>query len=164
MASERSADAAIIVLGARLFPDGRTSGAVRRRIECAAKAFHDGMAPIVLCTGGYSWNGHVEALRMREELLKLRVNADAILVELVSTCTAQNAFFSTKMLRQRGIRTARVVTCPWHMRRALADFRLCGLEVTALPAEAAPMTLSQRLRCLAVERCCEWIDRVRLSV
>jgi uncharacterized SAM-binding protein YcdF (DUF218 family) len=44
--------------------------------------------------------------------------------------TYENAAFSAEMLRQAGIRSALVVTHPWHMARALWSFRAVGFPAT----------------------------------
>ncbi|HQP39096.1 MAG TPA: YdcF family protein [Polyangiaceae bacterium] len=158
-----SNSAAIVVLGARVHPDGRPSSALTRRIERAAQAWHQGLSPVVLCSGGQSWNGHVEALVMRDALLRLEVPARAAWVETDSLSTAENARASSRILRREGIGHALVVSCPWHLPRAVADFLLCDMAASPLPASPAPAPPTQRAWRHLVERGCALIDRGRLT-
>ncbi len=132
----------VVVLGARVYPDGRPGPALQRRVERGARALRDGVAPVIVCTGGKRWNGHSEALRMREELLRLGIDDAQVLLEPFALSTAENALFSSRLMRLHGWRRAAVVTCPWHMERALHDFRRCGVQAEPMPTEpgqAGPM-------------------------
>lgn len=155
---------AIVVLGARVQPDGQPGAALLRRIERAAAAWHDRLSPVVLCSGGRSWGGHVEAIVMRNHLLQLDVDPQAAWIETDSLSTAENARACTRILRREGFDHAVVVSCHWHLLRALSDFRLCGMPASALPADPGPRTLPQRAWRHLVERGCEVIDRGRLTL
>jgi len=154
---------AIVVLGARIQPDGRLSGALARRIQRGARAWHERVAQFVVCSGGRSWNGRVEAQAMRDALVEMGVESGQILLETRSQCTADNARETADLLRSKGIHHAVIVTNHWHMRRALADFRLCGIQATPLASDSAPMTPGQRAIRHLVERTCQLIDRARLN-
>ena len=153
---------AIVVLGARVLSDGRLSQALSRRVERAAQAFREAPDALLVCSGGRAWAGHIEADCMREHLVRLGVEPSSIVLETLSMSTAQNARLTTALLRQRGIGRALVVTCPWHLPRALADFRLCGLEVDGLAADSVPLPFRKRVWIRARERSCVWIDHTRL--
>jgi uncharacterized SAM-binding protein YcdF (DUF218 family) len=153
---------AIVVLGARVLPDGRPGQALRRRVQRAAQAYHAQLAPLLVCSGGRAWSGHIEAERMRDQLVQLGVAPSAILLELRSRSTAQNARFSSDLLRDRGVSAAIVVTCPWHMPRAIADFCVCGLSAVGLPADTPPVPWPHRLWRCSLERACRSMDRARL--
>ena len=160
--SRSSADA-IVVLGARVLPDGRLGGAVRRRVERAAQAYDVGTAPVVLCAGGQRWNGHVEALAMRRSLTELGVDERHILTEVFSLSTAENAQYCARLFALFGWTHAAVVTCPWHLPRAIRDFELCGLRVTPLAARDLPASPLHVAKRSVVERVSSVLDRVRLE-
>jgi uncharacterized SAM-binding protein YcdF (DUF218 family) len=138
--TSRAADA-IVVLGCRVEPDGRLSAAAARRCEAAARGYREGRSEIVLCSGGRKWDGHVEALRLRDHLRALGVPERAILVELCSFTTAENAIYSAEILRHltgRAAPRAAVATCEWHQPRARANFERVGVTVEPLvPDEPA---------------------------
>jgi uncharacterized SAM-binding protein YcdF (DUF218 family) len=120
---------AIVVLGCALH-QGRPSPALERRLDLAARAFRRGVAPRILATGGRAWAGRREADVMVERLRELTPEADLV-AEDRSTSTAENARFSCAWLRQHGIERVMLATCHWHLPRALANFRRCG--VVAIP-------------------------------
>lgn len=127
----------IVVLGCRVLASGEPSAAARRRAEAAALAFHRGVAPRVLTSGGRRWSGRVEARVLASELSKGGVPEAAIDEELWSLTTYENAIFSAAWLSRRYERPrVALVTCSWHMPRALRCFWGAGLDAVAVPAEA----------------------------
>ena len=129
----------LVVLGCRLGETGTLCSAGRRRVAAAASAWHAGLAPVVIASGGRRWHGVAEADAMRSELLRLGVEADAVLRELRSLSTLENAWYSAEMMRRSGAVGVGVVTCDWHMPRALACFRRVGYPALGVPAQSAPV-------------------------
>jgi cyclophilin family peptidyl-prolyl cis-trans isomerase len=131
-----------VVLGCRVRLDeaGRLTGALARRLSAGERAFRARAAPdaIVVVSGGRRWTLDVEADRMALEIERLGVDPRAIVRERCSLSTRDNATFSAALLARRGIRRAGVVTCPWHMPRALSLFARAGVEATPIPAEDGP--------------------------
>jgi uncharacterized SAM-binding protein YcdF (DUF218 family) len=155
---------AIVVLGARIQPDGLPGPAVRRRVERAALAFEQGIAPIVVPSGGRRWHGHLEAGSMRSMLVKLGVPEDRIVIEGASMTTAENALFTTRLASQRRWSHLAVVTCAWHIPRAVLDFRRCGLDVMPIAASGGTSTLRERAVRSVKEWTCTRLDGVRLRM
>jgi len=124
---------AIVVLGCRILASGRPSAPAARRAATAAKAYHDGIAPLIIASGGRRWGAQIEASTLRAELLRAGVPRAAILEELWSLTTAENAIFSASILRRLGAARVTLVTCPWHMRRAARNFGVAGIDVDPLP-------------------------------
>ena len=98
------------------------------------------MAPLVIASGGRRWGGQIEARALRTALVRAGVPEEAVVEELCSLSTWENAIFSAAALRRRSARRAALVTCSWHMPRALHDFRAAGVDVSPLPAETPPAT------------------------
>lgn len=71
---------------------------------------------------------------MARELALRGVPERAIVRERCSFSTRENARFTAEVLRRRGTDAAAIVTCSWHMRRAVALFARAG--VAAEPVEA----------------------------
>ncbi len=149
---------AIVVLGCRIGPSGRPAPPAARRAARAASAFLAGTAPWVVASGGRRWSGQIEARSLGRAMIAAGVPAGAVIEELCSLSTRENAIFSAAILARLGARRAAVVTCPWHMPRALADFRAAGVD--ALPLPTAPPVLSpgQRLYLEAHEAVCRILD------
>jgi SanA protein len=141
---------AIVVLGCRVSKDGRAQGALLRRCQRAAVAFHDGLGPLVVACGGKRWHGHAEASVMRKTLCDLGVPGDRVVCELHSTTTWGNAQYGAAILRTLGARRIAVVTCDFHQGRALALFARAGFDTIGL-ACSTPQTRGRRLGTLIRE-------------
>jgi len=131
-------------------------------LERAALAFDDGVAPLVVVSGGKCWHGRTEAESMRDALIMLGIPPNHIVCEMLSQTTAENAIFTTRMARRNQWNHLGIVTCPWHLPRAVLDFQRCGMTVTPIPAAPGTSTPTERA-CLAVrEWTCRHLDRVRM--
>jgi uncharacterized SAM-binding protein YcdF (DUF218 family) len=135
---------AIVVLGCRV-AEGALSAPARRRVERGARAFHDGLSTRVIVSGGRRWAGAQEAEEFAAELARLGVPGEAVLREDRSHTTAENARYTAELLGARGARRVAVVTCDWHMARALWLFERAGLVATPVPATSPPVALGKRL-------------------
>jgi uncharacterized SAM-binding protein YcdF (DUF218 family) len=134
MQPEASARAdAIIVLGCKV-PDAGTRGTMHRRVAAAARLWVEHRPRIVIASGGRPWNGRPEADTLRALLVEQGVPAEAVVRELWSLNTVENAFYSAELLRAAGLSRPAVVTCDWHMKRALVCFAACGVQAMPYPA------------------------------
>lgn len=124
----------VVVLGARVLPDGQPSPALRARIEKAVDLYHQGVAPRLLFSGGVGLYPPAEARVMKDVAVRLGVPPEACLTEEQSHSTEQNARFSADVLRSLGARRVVVVSDPYHLLRARQYFRLQGFEVATSPA------------------------------
>jgi uncharacterized SAM-binding protein YcdF (DUF218 family) len=127
--ADRRAEA-IVVLGARLLPDGSPGNALSRRIAVGIALWHRGAAPLLLLSGG---GGRVraEADAMAEAALAAGVPRSALLIEPRSGNTLENAVESAALLRRRGLRSVLLVSERYHLYRARLLFRRAGLDVVA---------------------------------
>lgn len=125
----------IIVLGAQVLEGGRASPALRARVERGVELFKRGLAPRLLFSGGGRRAPPAEAEVMRRIAVELGVPEGAILLELESCNTEENARLSAELMRRRGLSSAALVSDPFHLLRARLCFRREGLEVATSPAE-----------------------------
>jgi uncharacterized SAM-binding protein YcdF (DUF218 family) len=120
-----------VVLGCKVSLDGegRLAGALAWRVAAAAGAYaRRGDADVVVvASGGRRWAGIVEADAMARELARLGVPEGAIVRERCSLSTRDNARFAAAALERRGIARATVVTCAWHLARAVTLFTREGV-------------------------------------
>jgi uncharacterized SAM-binding protein YcdF (DUF218 family) len=151
---------ALVLLGCKIEPDGRPSPAGQRRARALADAFHAGRAPLCVVSGGRRWHGLSEAEALMAELERLGVPARAMLPELRSLSTCENARGAKEVLAPLGATRVGVVTCDWHSPRALACFRTVGFVAEAIPAASPRMPLAFRARRRAREHVSYWVDRV----
>lgn len=98
------------------------------RLWHAARLYHEGVASTIIVSGA-------TAPVMETGLTGWDVPADSILLEPESQSTRENALFTTRVCRNRGIDRVVLVTSAWHMRRALGAFRSAGLEVVPAPID-----------------------------
>jgi uncharacterized SAM-binding protein YcdF (DUF218 family) len=127
----------IIILGSGTRADGRVSPAYARRIRHAMTLFKRGLAPTLLCTGGYAnrWRTKSEALACKEYLLELGVPEAAILIEEVSRSTEENAIEAKKVMDANGLSSAIIVTDNFHILRSEIYFRAQGIIVYSSAAQ-----------------------------
>jgi uncharacterized SAM-binding protein YcdF (DUF218 family) len=152
---------AIVVLGCRVHPGGSLRGALARRVERAARAYREGQAPRVIVSGGRVWDELVEADVMAQGLEALGVPADCIVRERCSMNTRDNARFAARLLHRFGLEHVAVVSCHWHLTRALLLFHREGIQAEGLGAEPGDATAWQRLYWSARERVCMRLDGVK---
>lgn len=158
---------AIIVLGCRVLrfatadgDDRALAGALGRRLATAANAFASGHANRIVASGGRRWDGAVEADEMAVELERLGVPARAIVRERCSMSTAENARYAAEIARRHEVRAITLVTCHWHLPRAILLFRREGLSCEGLGAESPdPGALARAVRSIR-ERICMRLDGV----
>ncbi|HOF40571.1 MAG TPA: YdcF family protein [Candidatus Hydrogenedentes bacterium] len=123
----RNADA-IVVLGNKVEQDGTPSPRLQRRLDCAARLHQEGLAPVIIVSGGLGREGHPEAEVMREALIASGVPANAILVDNDGTdtfCTARNA---KHMLTERGLESVIIVSSFYHLLRSRMIFARFGFD------------------------------------
>lgn len=150
---------ALVLLGCRIGPGRALSPTAERRVARAARAFADGLAPVVIVSGGRHWAGHAEADVMAEALCLCGVPREALVLELLSLSTCENARYSVRLARSLDAVSLGIVTCDWHMRRAQSAFRAAGVEAGAVPARTPPRPFSARLLRAGRERVSFWVDR-----
>lgn len=143
---------AIVLLGCRIRPGAELPGAAGRRAARAARAFHDSVAPLVVASGGKRWNGVTEAEALRRALTKAGVPSHQILLETRSHSTRENALFVAELLQKRRIQRIALVTCDFHMPRALLSFRAVGLSALGLPVLSPRGSVLRRARRVVTER------------
>jgi uncharacterized SAM-binding protein YcdF (DUF218 family) len=107
---------------------------------------------VIVVSGGRRWGDQVEADAMARELARRGVPAGAIVRERCSLSTRENARFAAELLGRRGARAAVLVTCPWHMARAVALFSRAGVVVEAVAAAGVAAPWPSRAWRWGVER------------
>jgi uncharacterized SAM-binding protein YcdF (DUF218 family) len=161
---------AIVVLGCavRLDQDGRLApGALRRRIDAAANAYRlrANDRTVVVASGGRRWRGSVEADVMARELILRGVPDRVVIRERCSLTTLDNARFSAGILERRGVTGAAIVTCAWHLPRAVDSFARAGLTTEPLGAcDPNAPTWMDRIGRAAREGFLSWVQDVEARI
>ena len=135
-----------MVLGCQIGERGTLSAAAERRVNRAVAAYHHARSsagtPVLVLSGGRRWHGVAEAEAFRRCVIEQGVPEASTMRELRSLTTLENAVYSTGLLRELGLANAGIVTCDWHIPRALRCFEGRGIRLEAIPA-ASPAPRSQ---------------------
>jgi uncharacterized SAM-binding protein YcdF (DUF218 family) len=134
----------LVLLGCRVGP-AALSPPARRRATRAAAALHAGLTSQILVCGGKAWHGARECDELCAFLLERGVPQAALERESHSRSTRQNAQYAAELLLPRGERKVWLVTCDWHMPRAVRCFEAAGFQAQPLPAQSPPIPLGAEL-------------------
>jgi uncharacterized SAM-binding protein YcdF (DUF218 family) len=145
---------AAVILGCRVDPGGLLSSTLERRARRALSLLRSGQVSRVVASGGRAWGEHVEADSIAGWLAERGVPRERVLLERLSLTTVENAMFVAELARRHGLGTLAIVSCDWHLPRALASFTSVGLDCVAIPASTPEVSaLEQRRRALR-----EWLS------
>ena len=99
------------------------SGDTGARADTAITLWKAGWAPLIVFSGAAIDPESVSSAEiMRREALRQGVPENAVLVEGASTTTEENAAEVAKLMTGRKLRSAILVTSPYHQRRAAFEF------------------------------------------
>ncbi len=105
------------------------------RAEHAAALWKQGVAPFVICTGGFTeLDSLSEAEACNVALQMAGVPAEVIIKEETSRSTLENAAETRRIMQARGWRTAVIVSDGYHLLRAKWLFERAGIESHPSPA------------------------------
>jgi uncharacterized SAM-binding protein YcdF (DUF218 family) len=135
------------------------SAALARRARAARDVFVSRGASLVVTCGGRDWSGRIEADELARMLEDGGVPREVILRERSSRDTYENAAYASRLLAARGLNDVVVVTCSWHLPRAVMLFERTGLRVVeGVGAPPPNPTLLSRAWWAARERVSSWKD------
>jgi len=99
------------------------SGDTGARVETAIALWKEGYARVLIFSGGSSDPASVASAElMKRTAVAAGVPATAIVVEGTSATTEENAQRVAELMQTRGLRSAILVTSPYHQRRAAMLF------------------------------------------
>jgi len=116
------------------------SGDTGARTESAIALWKQGYAPVLIFSGGSSDPGSVASAElMKRTAVAAGIPANAIVVEGTSATTEENAERVAMLMKTAGLRSAILVTSPYHQRRAAIlferEFDRSGLSFRNHPAD-----------------------------
>ncbi|MGL6174780.1 MAG: YdcF family protein [Cellulosilyticaceae bacterium] len=120
----------IIVPGYPAKKDGNMSPILRERIKKAAELYHEGIAEVIICSGAAVANNYTEADVMAQALNKLGVAEEYIIREKFAENTYGNLMLSSKIMQNKQLKTAVIVSSPWHLRKASSYALRLGIDHT----------------------------------
>ncbi|HET6345093.1 MAG TPA: YdcF family protein, partial [Myxococcota bacterium] len=122
--------AAILVFGARAYADGRPSDALSDRVRAAAALYHQGLAPLVIMSGGPGDGATHETQAMRALAQSLGVPADRIILDEHGL----NTRASIRNCRHFGAGPLLAVSHSYHLPRIKLEADRAGVPVYTVPA------------------------------
>jgi uncharacterized SAM-binding protein YcdF (DUF218 family) len=130
---------AIIVLGAAQY-NGEPSPVFKARLDHAADLYKEGIAPMIVVTGGkLPGDEFTEAGAGADYLHTLRIPDEAILRETTSRNSWESLRASARFLRRRGITRVVLVSDPFHSLRIRLIAEEIGFDAVTSPTETSPI-------------------------
>ena len=125
---------AIVVLGAAQY-DGRPSGVLRARLDHAAELWRDGIAPIIVVTGGNRpGDRFTEASAAASYLIRSGTPEEVLRLESNGSSSWESLAAAARFLRAEGITDVVLVSSPYHALRIEEIADEVGLDGAASPA------------------------------
>ena len=142
---------AIVVLGAAQY-NGRPSRVLAARLDHAADLYQQGLAPVVVVTGGRAEGDRfTESGASASYLHGKGVPDDAILREVQGRNSWQSLAASARFLKAQGIHEVLLVSDPFHAARINGMAEELGLEAATSPTRSSPIQGVDEFRHLLTE-------------
>ena len=137
---------AIVILGARVEPDGKPGPDLHVRTMHAVDLFQRGLAPYLVCTGGYQ-NDRLSAAAVACDLaISQGIPPEKILLADGSMTTREDAARTRDLMVAQNWETAILVSHPLHLERARLLFESMGLTAHPSPTSTELDTIPLRTR------------------
>jgi uncharacterized SAM-binding protein YcdF (DUF218 family) len=141
----RPADA-IVVLGARVNADGSPGSDLTSRTYHAVDLWKQGIAPNIICTGGFRNEPLSAASVCKRFATSLGVPGERVYLADGSTSTIEDAQVTQQVMARQGWRNAVLVSHPLHLFRARWLFRREGIDAVTSPTTTDTQRIFPPLR------------------
>lgn len=142
---------AIVVLGAAQY-NGVASPVLKARVTHGAELYRQGLAPVVVVTGGRrEGDRYTEASVAAGELIRLGVPESALRLEAGGVSSWQSLAATARFLKNEGIKEVLLVSSPYHSLRVKHIAGEVGLKGYASPTRDDPEGFAAQVTHLARE-------------
>jgi uncharacterized SAM-binding protein YcdF (DUF218 family) len=142
---------AIVVLGAAQY-DGVPSPVLRARLDHALDLYDEGIAPVIVVTGGrQEGDRFTEATAAATYLHAHGVPDDAIMRETTGKSSWESLAASARFLNDKGLDRVVLVSDPYHAARIKAIADELGLDAETSPTHTSPIKGSAEWRRFGTE-------------
>ena len=124
---------AIVILGARVEPDGQPGPDLQARTWHAVNLFQRGLAPYLICTGGYHDDRLSAAAVACDLAISRGVPAEKVLLADGSMTTREDAASASQLMAAHGWQTAILVSHLLHLERVRLLFEEQGITTYPSP-------------------------------
>ena len=139
----RGADA-IVVLGAAQY-NGKPSPVLKARLDHALELYRQGLAPVLVVTGGIGAGDRVSEATVSRNYLRGQAVPDSALVVRPDGRTTEESMRSVgEWMREHEISKALLVSDPFHMARLRLEARRADLVASTSPTRTSPITAGSR--------------------
>ena len=151
----------IIVLGAKVRPDGSMCNTLVYRCECAYELYraYPGIK-IIPCGGRHGNEPASEASAMAAYFLKKGIPQDDIILEDKSRSTIENLIFAKKIMAEKGFNSAVIVTSDYHAERALWMSRDIDIDACVAAAKS-PKRIKTKIK-TTLQESISWMKYILL--
>jgi uncharacterized SAM-binding protein YcdF (DUF218 family) len=141
----RPADA-VVVLGARVNQDGTPGSDLTSRTYRAVDLWQQGIAPSIICTGGFRDEPLSAASVCKRFAVSLGVPPERVHLADGSRNTIEDAEVTAQVMAQEGMRSAVLVSHPLHLYRARWLFHRAGIDAVTSPTSTETHRIFPPLR------------------
>jgi vancomycin permeability regulator SanA len=117
-----------VVLGNTVYPDGTPSRRLAARLDRALELHREGLFHSVLVSGAVGKEGRDEALVMRDYLIQRGVSSADVIVDSNGGTTFATAANAHRLMQERGLHSAMVISQYFHVPRAKLALQRSGVE------------------------------------
>ncbi len=143
---------AIVVLGAAQYA-GTPSSVFGARLDQARQLYEQGVAPAIITVGGkQEGDEYTEAASGKNFLIDEGVPADAITAVEEGSDTLLSIEAVAREMGQQGMRSAALVSDPWHSLRTRTMARDASIEAWTAPTRQGPAVLTRESQLHGITR------------
>lgn len=117
-----------VVLGTTVYPNGQMAPFLKGRVDEALKRYRAGDFPLIMVSGGKGVEGHDEAQVMANYLISQGVPQDAVIVDSDGINTGATAQSLKKVMDERQLKTATIMTQFFHIPRTRMALACVGID------------------------------------
>lgn len=143
---------AIVILGAQVTPDGQPGPDLWVRTLHAVDLWHRGLAPYLICTGGFQGDRLSAAAVACNLAIAQGVSPDTVLIADGSMTTREDAAAARNLMLAHGWDTAILVSHPLHLERTRILFDADGITGFPSPTNTDLGTIPWRTRAYLTAR------------
>jgi uncharacterized SAM-binding protein YcdF (DUF218 family) len=142
---QRAPADAIVVLGAAQY-NGHPSPVLQARLDHAVLLYREGLAPLLVVTGGVGPGDRTSEAAVGNRYLQGRgVPPGAVVVRAEGRTTEESIRAVSGWMRSRGLSRALLVSDPFHMARLRLEARHARLTAFTSPAPDSPIVPGSRV-------------------
>jgi vancomycin permeability regulator SanA len=123
---------AILILGARVFPDGGVSVMLGDRLQVGLQLYQAGKANRILVSGDHGRTNYDEVNTMKNYLKERGVPGDAVFMDHAGFSTYESMYRARDIFR---VHKVIIVTQRYHLLRAVYSARQMGLEAYGVASD-----------------------------